>query len=245
MPIRTAQNSYVVRSRLTEVEFLKLLKLFVEGKSAAQIADAIRIDRNTVNAYIQSIRKRIALLCDEFYKPKELASIKTAISFVDTRRAWSERGKNRVKRFRSGMREIKKTRILVRSPRHFAIKVLDDEKVWTALIPKWDDFNYLYRAERHLSRSGTWKQWLAFDAIAGYGSEKPLRILKEENSPNVKAFWYDLKAMLKKRRGTNDKNFYYHLKEIEFRHNTQEENPTAILADEFLKNPLRLDLVEQ
>lgn len=246
MPIRPAQNRYVLRSRLTEAEFLKLLDMFVEGRGAAQIAESIRINRNTVNAYIKTIRQRVAVFCDETYKPEGLKNIEAVSSYTDTRRSWSKEGKHRIKRFKSGKRDIKKTRILVRSPRHFAIKILEDERVWTALIPKWDDFNYLYRAEKHLSRSGTWKQWLAFDAVAGFGKEKQLRILKDGSSPDVKAFWYGLNSTLKKRRGTNEQNFYYHLKEIEFRHNTlNEENPTALLVDEFLRDPLRLDLSKE
>lgn len=246
MPIHPARNRYVIRSRLTEAEFLQLLDMFVGGKSATQIAEAVRVDRNTVNAYIKAIRERVAGFCDELYKPETLKDIESVNSYADTRRSWSKEGKHRIKRFKSGKRDIKKTRVLVRSPRHFAIKILEDERVWTALIPKWDDFNYLYRAEKHLSRSGTWKQWLVFDAVAGYGKEKQLRILKDESSPDVKAFWYGLNSTLKKRRGTNEQNFYYHLKEIEFRHNTQnEESPTAVLADEFLRDPLHLDLSKQ
>ncbi|MGB4076128.1 MAG: hypothetical protein WBK28_00275 [Minisyncoccia bacterium] len=251
MATESKLNPFVSHSRLTENKFLKTLELLLEGESAALISDKVDIDRNTANAYAHALRVRIAKYCEERYRPLSFSKMPVATSFKNTKndprfREWQVVEK-RKRTNKTGKKVLNKDkpiliRALKRKPSHFAIKVLEDGKVWTALIPKWDDFNYLYRAEKYLSRSGTWKQWLAFDAIAGYGSEKPLRILKQDNSPEVKGFWYDFISTLKKRRGTNDRNFYYHLKEAEFRHNTQNENPTAILAAELLKTPLSLDL---
>jgi hypothetical protein len=226
-----------------------MLALFLEGNSAASISDKMGVDRNTANSYAHALRVRIAKYCEETYRPLPFSQIPIATSFKDTKshprfRDWqvvekrNRTDKTGKKILNSGKPIL--VRVLKRKPSHFAIKVLPDGKVWTAIIPKENDFNYLYRAEKYLARSGTWKQWLAFDAIAAYGQEKELKILKERVAPEVRSFWFELRSNLKKRRGTNDLNFYYHLKEAEFRHNTEEEVPADIMAGEFLKKPLSL-----
>ncbi len=243
------RNRYVRRSHLTETKFLKTLQLFLEGRSATVISDKVDMNRNTANVYAHALRVRVAKYCEETYRPISFAEMPVAISFKDTKshprfRDWqvvekrNRTDKTGKKILNSGKPIL--VRVLKRKPSHFAIKVLPDGKVWTAIIPKENDFNYLYRAEKYLARSGTWKQWLAFDAIAAYGQEKELKILNEAVAPEVRSFWYGLRGNLKKRRGTNDLNFYFHLKENEFRHNTQEDMRADTIASELLKKPLSL-----
>jgi hypothetical protein len=249
MATDSESNPYVRRSRLTKSKFLKTLELFLDGKSAALISNKVGMDRNTANTYAHALRVRIAKYCESTYRPLSFSEMPVATSFKNTKSHprfsdWQvvEKRKRTNKTGKKILNNGKPVLIkgLKRKPSHFAIKVLADGKVWTAIIPKWDDFNYLYRAEKYLSRSGTWKQWLTFDAIGAYGQEKELVILNEAVAPEVRSFWFELRANLKKRRGTNDLNFYFHLKESEFRHNTEEDAPADIIASELLQQPLSL-----
>ncbi len=54
------KNRYVRNSRMSEDEFRKLVSLFALDVDAASIAASLGFSRNTVNAYLQRIRQRIA-----------------------------------------------------------------------------------------------------------------------------------------------------------------------------------------
>lgn len=249
MAIGSKSNPYVQRSRLTGSEFLKTLQLFLDGKSAVQISNKVGVDRNTANAYAHALRVRIAKYCEETYRPLPFSKMPIATSYKDTEshrrfRDWQVVEK-RIITNKTGKKILNKgkpilVRGLKRKPSHFAIKVLENGKVWTVIIPKLDEARHYFRTQHYKSRKSLKDRWAAFDAIAAYGQEKELRILNEKVAPEVRSFWFELRSNLKKRRGTNDLNFYFHLKETEFKHNTEDEVPVDIIVSELLKKPLSL-----
>ena len=64
LPVMAIKNKYVKRSKITEAKFRQLIKLFTHDLDAQTIASLIKLNRNTLNRYLQLIRIRIAELCE-------------------------------------------------------------------------------------------------------------------------------------------------------------------------------------
>jgi transposase len=246
-------NQYVQHSRLSEADFFNLLKLFLEGADANLISNKIGVNRNTVNLYVRALRMRIAKYCEE-NRPTSFDNIKVSTSFKDTKseprfqvkKLVDKRSKkDRLWRVQKG-KEPLDAWWLKRQPSHYVIGVLDGGTVWTAIVPKLDEAIRLFRYKkdtprRHTPRKSQWNRWLAFDAVASYGSEKELKIMNLNVESEVKNFRKKLTSTLKTRRGVNDLNFYFHLKESEFRYNAKNNTEALdILKKELLKEPLSL-----
>jgi len=58
-------NKYVKRSRISEAKFREFVRYFFLDLDAQQIAFLIRLNRNTVNRYLNKIRERIAAFCEK------------------------------------------------------------------------------------------------------------------------------------------------------------------------------------
>lgn len=57
-------NKYVNRSRISEAKFRELVRLFALDLTATQMAELTNLNRNTVNRYVNEIRKRLAEYCE-------------------------------------------------------------------------------------------------------------------------------------------------------------------------------------
>ncbi len=57
-------NIYVKRSRISDRKFREFLKLFCLDLTATQIAQITRLNRNTVNRFIQLIRLRMLMISE-------------------------------------------------------------------------------------------------------------------------------------------------------------------------------------
>ena len=57
-------NKYVNRSKISESKFRELVKLFALDLTATQMAKLSGLNRNTVNRYVNEIRKRLAEYCE-------------------------------------------------------------------------------------------------------------------------------------------------------------------------------------
>ncbi|MFW5734116.1 MAG: LuxR C-terminal-related transcriptional regulator [Oceanidesulfovibrio sp.] len=55
------KNKHVDRAKLSQREFIRLVRFFAAGMEASRIAEELGVSRNTVNAYMRRIRERIAV----------------------------------------------------------------------------------------------------------------------------------------------------------------------------------------
>jgi hypothetical protein len=122
------------------------------------------------------------------------------------------------------------------------IKIIDERKVWTSLILDYYIAEELLSPFIHRYTGHAFRKWRLFDAAAEYGKKISVNHLNEIVKREVNGFWYFLKSDLKRKKGTTESNFYLHLKESEFRYNTEEDSGVAysILIKEFVEDPLRL-----
>lgn len=56
---------YIIRSRISDKQFRRFLKLFCLDLTATQIAETSYLNRNTVNRLMRLIRHRMAMLSEE------------------------------------------------------------------------------------------------------------------------------------------------------------------------------------
>lgn len=70
-------NKYVNRSKISEAKFRELVRLFALDLTATQMAELSGLNRNTVNRYINGIRKRLAEYCEA------TTPVAWTISFLD------------------------------------------------------------------------------------------------------------------------------------------------------------------
>ena len=65
MAIKLAmKNKYSSRSKISEAKIRQIVKLFALDLYALQIAEIACVNRNTVNRYLATFRKRIARFCE-------------------------------------------------------------------------------------------------------------------------------------------------------------------------------------
>lgn len=86
------KNRYIYRAKITEAEFRKIIKYFVNEMSATQIAEKLSINRNTINKYINQIRERMVDFSQqhspsftEEVKGNVLNKISTSLDFIKRR----------------------------------------------------------------------------------------------------------------------------------------------------------------
>ena len=61
----TIKNRYIKRAKITEAKFRLLIRYFIHDLDAKTIASLTHLNRNTVNRYLNLIRKRIAEFCEQ------------------------------------------------------------------------------------------------------------------------------------------------------------------------------------
>jgi transposase len=61
----TINNRYINRAKILEAKFRLLIRFFVHDLDAKTIASLTHLNRNTVNRYLNLIRKRIAEFCEQ------------------------------------------------------------------------------------------------------------------------------------------------------------------------------------
>ena len=65
MLVMKLKNKYVNHSKISAAKFRQFVKLFCLDLDANQIAELSRLNRNTVNRYLNGIRQRIAEYCEQ------------------------------------------------------------------------------------------------------------------------------------------------------------------------------------
>lgn len=65
------QNKYAHRSKLSEYQVRRIVKLFALDLEAAKIAELVDVSHRTVNRYVMALRKRMAEQCEKNAKLSE------------------------------------------------------------------------------------------------------------------------------------------------------------------------------
>ena len=87
----TRKNRLVRHAHISEAKFRALLRAFAVDLTATQIAVLTGLNRNTVNAYLTKIRRRIAEQCEQ--ASPFAGSIEVDESFFGARRMKGKRGR--------------------------------------------------------------------------------------------------------------------------------------------------------
>ena len=88
----TGKNKYFIRSRIFEVKFREIIKLFSADLTAQQITLFSGVSRNSVNKILKNIRIRIAEVCEK-ESPFEKGEIEMDESYFGARRIRGKKGR--------------------------------------------------------------------------------------------------------------------------------------------------------
>jgi len=222
------KNKYAKRSRISEGRFRQFIKLFALDLQAGQIASGTRLNRNTVNRYLRSIRERIAEHCED---QSPLAD------------EVKEDESNFSAKIGKGVRE----RNVIGKSVVFGI-IERNGFVYTQIVPSMSRKTLKAIIRRRVEpdnvfHSDTWK---CYDGLMDLGYKKHYRVRHDDNeyamdnSPihGIESFWGYAKTRLARFRGIHKSTFYLHLKECEFRFNNRKNNLYLLLLKIIRDNPL-------
>ncbi|MFN2348368.1 MAG: IS1595 family transposase [Thioalkalivibrio sp.] len=222
------KNKYAVRSRLSEPQFRRLVRLFSLDLDATQIAELTGLNRNTVNRYLRGIRIRIAEFCQ--VQAPFVGEIEVDESFFGPRRVKGRRGRG----------AFGKTAVFGVFKRNGC--------VYTEIVPDCSKatLQAIIRGRVELSSVIYTDGWRGYNGLVDVGYGKHLRVdhSKDEfargraHINGIEGFWGFAKSRLTRFRGMNKQTFYHHLKECEFRFNHRREDIYPILLRLCRQKPL-------
>lgn len=203
------------RARISEAQYLEILRLFALDLNASQIAKLLGVNRNTANRYVMAIRKEIARhSLHGFYLDSDHGPIS-----VD--RISGVRGRNP-------------------SARHVLIWLFEEESgVHTEMVPS--RLTALMQAVmRGKVRADGVLEALGLEsckAIADLNSRRIFHLQpRDREEPGRRGtistldrFWGVLQLRMVKMRGIKRASLPYHLKECEFRFNNAQSDLFALL----------------
>ena len=210
----TSKNRYIKRSKITEVKFRQLVKLFSHDLDAQTIASLSKLNRNTVNRYLLLIRTRIAEICENQSPFK--GEIEVDESYFGGKRIKGKRGRG----------AFKKTPVFGIFKR--------GGKVYTEIVPDCAKATLqgIIRGRVDPDSVIHSDRWRGYNGLVDLGYKKHYRISHGQNEfakghnhiNGIESFWSYAKRRLMKFHGIADSTFYLHLKECEFRFNNRNEN---------------------
>ena len=222
------KNKYIKRSRITEAKFRQLIKLFAHDLDAQTIASLSNLNRNTVNRYLNLIRKRIAEFC-EIQSPLK-GEIEVDESYFGGKRIKGKRGRG----------AYKKTPV-------FGI-LKRGGKVYTEVVPDCAKATLQGIIRGRVDPDSVIHSdgWRGYDGLVDLGYKKHYRVQHGKDQfaagrshiNGIESFWSYAKRRLMKFHGIADSTFYLHLKECEFRFNNRDENIYLLLLKMFRDRPL-------
>lgn len=224
----TVKNRYIRRAKISEAKFRQLLKYFSLDLDAQTIASLSGLNRNTVNRYLNLIRKRIADFCEKQSPFKE-----------DTGIDESYFHKKHIKK--------KPGRVTARNMPIFGIRKRGN-KIYTEIIPDSSKANLPAIIRGHIGPDDgvRLEECCRYNGLVDMGLKKYSRVnhgkaevKKGKNRLNgAETFWANTKRRLEKFHGISNSTFYLHLKESEFRFNHRNEDIYKLLLKMFRENPL-------
>lgn len=221
----TRKNRYLAGAKVSEAKFRQFLRTFALDLTAAQIAKATRLNRNTVNRLCRIVREKIVVHC-ETQSPFR-GTVEVDESYLGPRRVRGKRG-------RGAGKKMIVFGILKRNGR-----------VYTRIVPNVEKA-VLRRIIRQKVRSGSTIHsdgWTAYDGLVDMGYRRHYRVhhgqdefaVGRSHINGIENFWGLAKVRLAKYRGIPPHTFPLHLKECEFRFNHRNQDLYAILVQLFRK----------
>jgi len=206
------KNKYFIRSRISEHKFRQIVKYFSLDLEAK--AHLTRLNRNTINRYFNLIRKRIAEFCEA--ETPFHGEIEVDESFFGARRVKGKRGRG------AGSKTIV-----------FGI-LQRGGKVYTEIVPDCAKatLQAIIRGKVNPESIIHSDKWRGYNGLVDLGYKKHYRVHHNNNEfangrrhiNGIESFWSYAKNRIIKFHGVSKSNFYFHLKECEFRFNYKSEN---------------------
>lgn len=218
----TLKNKYVRRAKITEAQFRKMIKYFVEDLSATQIAEKIELNRNTVNRYLNEIRVRITEFCDqcnpfhEELKEEQLAT--TVEADNDHKSTITEKISNNLG-FIKRRGKVYAEMIANLSPNKLQNLIkgnIETKDIAVHSIDVQEDYGLV---------------------AVGYDNNKNLAG-KPSYVDDLNKFWSFAKDRTAKFQGVAKHKFYMHLKECEFRFNFRNDNLYSVILKMLATKPI-------
>ncbi|MCA1591049.1 MAG: IS1595 family transposase [Acidobacteria bacterium] len=208
-----------IRTRISRAKFRQILRLFAVDLTAVQIAELVRLNRNTVNRYLTLIRQAVALYCES--ESPFSGEIELDESYFGAKRIRGKRGRGAAGKtivFGIYKRNGKVYTEIVSNCSRRTLYAIIKGKVDAASTIHTDGFR-------------------TYDGIVDLGYQKHYRVQhgKDEfavgtNHINgIEGFWGLAKVRLVKFRGMSKNTFYLHLKECEFRFNYRNQDLYKVL----------------
>ena len=224
----TRLNKYARRSKITEAKIRQIIKLFALDLNASQITELTSLNRNTINRYLDEIRRKIAEHC-ECSSPFS-GEVEVDESFFGARRVKGKRGRG----------ALGKTIV-------FGI-FRRNGSVYTEIVPDCSKatLQKAIRGKVSLDSIIHSDGWRGYNGLVDVGYEKHLRVDHGSNEfvrgkshiNGIEGFWGYAKTRLAKFRGITKPKFYLHLKECEFRYNNRKNDLNKVLLKLLRENPL-------
>ena len=224
----TIKNIYVKRAKISEAKFRQLTRFFVHDLDAKTIASLVHLNRNTVNRYLNLIRKQIAKFCDHQSPVK--GEIEVDESYFGGKRIKGKRGRG----------AFKKTHVFGIFKR--------GGKVYTEVVPDCAKamLQGIIRGRVDPDSIIHSDGWRGYNGLVDLGYKKHYRVnhgsdqfaTRKSHINGIESFWAFAKGRLTKFHGISDSTFYLHLKECEFRFNYRNKNLYKMLLKMFRENPL-------
>jgi transposase len=221
-------NKYAKRSRISEAKFREFVRYFALDLDAQKIALLTRLNRNTVNRYLQLLRKRIAEHC-EASSPFQ-GEVEVDESYFGARRVKGKRG-------RGAYGKTPVFGILQRGG-HVYTEIVPDcaRKTLLAIIRGRIDPDSVIHSD----------SWRGYSGLVDLGYKKHYRVHHGNNEfangkrhiNGIESFWSFAKRRLMKFHGIHKSTFYLHLKECEFRFNQRHQDLYQAILKMLREKPL-------
>lgn len=205
----TRQKRILHRSKISERKFREIVRYFTFDLEAKKTAEMVGLNRKTVQSYFNKIRSAIAR------HQEQTTAFSGEVEPDESYFGGKRKGKD------------KRGRCTIDKIPVFGIKKRDG-KVYTQIIKNASRAEIKPIIKRLVAKDSTvyTDGWKAYDGLVldGYkhyriNHSKEFSKGKTNHINGIENFWGWSKMRLAKFRGLNRKNFYFHLKECEFRFN--------------------------
>ena len=200
------KNRYAIRARISEPQFLQIVRLFALDLDATQNAALSGLKRNTINRYLRGIRERIAEYCES--QSPFSGEIEVDESYFGARRIKGKRGRG----------AFGKTAVFGVFKRNGC--------VYTEIIPdcRKSTLQGIIRGRVTLDSVIYSDGWRGYNGLVdvGYGRHRRVNHGQDEfvrgktHINGIEGFWGFAKSRLNRFRGMNKHTFYLILRNASF-----------------------------
>jgi transposase len=205
-------NRYIKKAKISETQFLEIVKLFSIDLNASQISEISSLSRNTVNRYMKAIREKIALYCEAESHFSGTTKAGEAVIAGE-----GENGGNLIAGIFSRNGRIY-TEIVPLNLSGLLQRVIRGRITLESIIQTID--------------------WRGYNGLIDFSISKLYKVKGtiNESVSSMDSFWGVTKTRLSKFRGISRSTFNLHLKECEFRFNYRDSDISKIILNILLKS---------